>query len=1264
MTKKKNKKFKNFLRYSQRVDNPNTNWRVFNLFSFSNKSTIMQALEVYMKNFIVTNANEAVAKICYNFIDVACVYPITPSTEMAEFVDKLSFKDEKNFFGQKVLVREMQSEAGSIAMMHGALTSGALAATFTCSQGLLLMIPEMYRISAAHLPGVIHVASRAIARHALSILGDHSDVYACRQTGWAMLCSSSVQEALDFAAIAHLTAIDSSFPILHFFDGFRTSHEIQKIRIINNSYLKNILNYNQVQNFRNSSLSPSRNFIRGSNQNDDIFFQCCEANNIFEQKIFENICKYMDIFNNNFSENYHPFDFYGAPDAEYIIIAMGSVCLSIEEAVDYLNKTQNRKVGLIKVRLFRPFNSDYFCNIIPKSVKKISVIDKSKELGATGEPLFLDILPSVNNLNLNIQVLHGRYGLGGKNTSFKDILSVFENMFQKNSKKNFTVGINDDITNLSLNNFNNKFSKIQEINSATECKFFGLGTDGIIGAVKNSQVTLSPATPERSVTECKFFGPGSDGTIGAVKSPQVTLSPAAPERNVTECKFFGIGSDGMIGAVKNITEIIGENTDFNVQFYPQYDSKKSGGLTISHLRFSKEKIKSEYYIEKADYLICSNPEYVFKYDFTKNLKKNSIFLINSQDNIKIPKKLYDYIKINNIIIYVIDAKKIAEDLNLKSFYGIIMQGAFFKICLNLNFYKQKDFLKLIIKDFYYKKDPKLINSNINAFDIAFETVKKIDLCEKNIAENPEFEINMNDLPVSEILKFANGNTPAGSSLKNKFNSKKIPNWVPENCIQCGLCSLICPHGCIRTYIFEKNNYNNFFKTEKLDQENSIRQRQREYLLPTSKEVYFKNNENSNLNLKFANLFGDSKFNFSIYINSDYCTGCTLCSKICPGLKNKKALEIIENKKNNSNNNCENTFFEKIEIPDEIKNKFLINTVKGSQLREPLMRFSSACPGCGEMAYAKLVTQLFGERLVISNATGCSSIWGGSFYDVPYFKSKKNFLPAWQNSLFENAAEFGIGMLDAHKAIRNQILENIQELLTQKIKSELKNICLEYIQTFNSGEKNFEISQKLIKILENQDFSNKITEKILSKKEYLSKKSFWIFGGDGWAYDIGFGGLDHIIASGENINILVFDTEIYSNTGGQASKSTPKHAVAPFELAGKNKNKKSLAKMMMLYENVYIAQVSIGANPNQCVKVFCEAENYNGPALIIAYSPCIGHKIKGGLQNSLETQKLAVNSGYFDLFRYNPENKNLIYDSKSDKNLESKFFEQEKRFKQN
>ena len=1141
-----------------------------------------------MKDYIVTNANEAVARLCYNFIDVACVYPITPSTEMAEFVDKLSFKNEKNFFGQKVLVREMQSEAGSIAMMHGALTSGALAATFTCSQGLLLMIPEMYRISAAHLPGVIHVAARAVARHALSILGDHSDVYACRQTGWAMLCASSVQEAQDFAAIAHLAAIDSSFPILHFFDGFRTSHEIQKIREINKFYLEKLINYDKVQKFRNSSLSPFRDFIRGSNQNDDIFFQCCEASNIFEQKIFENICKYMNIFNNNFLTDYHPFDFYGVTDAEYVIIAMGSVCSTIEEAVDYLNKNQNKKVGLIKVRLFRPFNSDYLGKIIPKSVKKISVLDKSKELGTTGEPLFLDTLSSVNNLNLNIQVLHGRYGIGGKNTSFENILSIFENMFQENSKKIFTVGINDDVTNLSLNNFNNKFSKTQEIN------------------------------------------------------------------NAIECKFLGLGSDGMIGAVKNITKIIGENTDFNVQFYPQYDSKKSGGLTISHLRLSEKKIKSEYYIEKADYLICSNPEYIFKYDFTKSLKKNSVFLINSQENIKFPEKLYDFIKNNNIIIYIIDAKKIAEDLNLKSFYGIIMQGAFFKICSHLNFYKQKEFLKLIIKDFYYKKDAKIINSNINAFDIAFETVKKIDLCEKNVTKNPEFEINMNDLPVSEILKFANGNTPSGSSLKNKFNNKKIPNWIPENCIQCGLCSLICPHGCIRTYIFDKNSYNNLFKTEKLNQESSLRQCRKECLLPASKEVYCKNNEN--LNLKFANLFGDSKFNFSVYVNSEHCTGCTLCSKICPGMKNKKALEMTEN------NNSKTDFFEKIEIPEEIKNKFLVNTVKGSQLREPLMRFSSACPGCGETAYAKLVTQLFGERLIISNATGCSSIWGGSFYDVPYLKSKNGFLPAWQNSLFENAAEFGIGMHDAHTAIRNQILENIQELLTQKINPELKNICLEYIQNFNLGEKNFETSQKLIRILENLDFSNKITEKILSKKEYLSKKSFWIFGGDGWAYDIGFGGLDHIIASGENINILVFDTEIYSNTGGQASKSTPKHAIAPFELAGKTKNKKSLAKMMMLYENAYIAQVAIGANPAQCVKAFCEAENYSGPSLIIAYSPCIGHKINGGLQNSLEAQKLAVNSGYFDLFRYNPENKKLIYDSKSDKNLESKFFGHEKRFK--
>lgn len=1086
----------------------------------------------------VLSANEAVAKVSYEFIDVACVYPITPSSEMAEKVDRMSYENRKNLFGNKVLVKEMQSEAGSIAMMHGSLTSGALASTFTCSQGLLLMIPEMYRISASFLPGVIHVSSRTVAKHALSILGDHSDVYSCKQTGWAMICSSNVQESQDFAAISHLVSIDVGYPVLHFFDGFRTSHEIQKIRILEKNFLSELLNRESLQKFRNSSLNPCRKFLRGSNQGDEIFFQCCEAGNFITKKLSNSFVKYMNLFNSKFGTTYKPFEFYGHPNSEYVIIAMGSVCGTIEEIVDYM-VSKNKKVGLIKIRLFRPFLAEFLKDVLPKFVKKISVLDKSKEQCSAGEPLFLDILALSNELNLNAEILRGRYGIGGKNTTPEDILSVFENMFSENSKKEFTIGINDDITHLSLN-------CSQKISS---------------------------------------------------------------QNDVVSCKFFGFGSDGMVGAVKNITNLIGEHTDRNIQYYPQYDSKKSGGLTISHLRFGKNDIKSEYYINDADYLICNKPSYLFKYDFTESLKKNSKFLINCTEQIYFSKKLYEFVKENNVLVYSIDAKAIAEKLGLKAFYGVIMQGAFLKICSDLPFFDQKNLVKSFVESFYFKKNPKLIKSNLSAIDLSFSKVKKVEISDIKIAENIDYTRDLNDLSTSEVKDISNGNTPLGTSILNKLDNPKVPKWIPENCSQCGFCSIICPNSCIEIRSIDKK-YSDF-----------------------------------------PDLFGDSRLKFSLEITENQCTGCSLCTKICPGMKGKKALEMGEKSK---------IFGKKIEKYVDTKDKFPIDTVKGSQFRESLMKFSSACPGCGETAYVKLLTQLFGERLMISNATGCSSIWGGSFGNIPYFPSSRGFNPAWQNSLFEDAAEFGLGMFYAHKSIRENLFNKLQDLLRENINVELNETILDYVSTFNNGNKNFDISLKLAEFLEKNQEKSEIASEIFAKKEYLSKKSFWVVGGDGWAYDIGFGGLDHVLASGENINILVLDTEIYSNTGGQASKATPKHASALFELAGKLKNKKNLSKMMMAYEDIYVAQVSLGANLHQCVKAFCEAESYDGPSLIVSYSPCIGHKIKGGMSNSLEAQNLAVKSGEFDLFRYNPKI-GLISDSVSDSKFENLFFESERRF---
>lgn len=1107
-----------------------------------------------MSNYLTISANEAVSKVSYKFIDVSCVYPITPSSEISEKVYKMSYDGEKNIFGQTVIVREMQSEAGSSAVLHGALTSGSLCSTFTCSQGLLLMIPEMYRICGEFLPAVIHVSSRSVAKHALSIFCDHSDVYSCLQTGWAMICSSNVQEAHDFACISHMSAIESSYPFLHFFDGFRTSHEIQKVRIVDDKFILDNVNFECIQKFRNNALSNHRSFIRGSNQNDDIYFQCCEAGNKIQAKVTSNIEIYMNKFNEYFGTSYHPFDFYGDENAEYIIVALGSICGTTEEVVDFLN-SKNKKVGVTKVRVFRPFSSSHFVDLLPKTVKKVSVLDRSKTPGASGEALYLDVVSALYEHKINIEVLGGIYGLGGKNTSPSDILSVFENMFYDNSKRKFTVGIDDDVSYLSLN-------------------------------------------PSEHIE--------TDNSISL--------------------KFFGVGSDGMVGASKNIAKMIGESSELNVQYYPQYDSKKSGGLTISHIRFSDVPIKSEYYIEKANYVICSNFSYVSKYDFTESLKNGGTFLINcKEDKLKLPCKLCEFIKENNISVYSINAKKITSELNLGNFYGIVMQGAFLKICSHLEYQDKKDLIKRFVRDFYYKKNQKLIESNLRAIDLSFDEVKKVEkigILEENEHNYDTIDlINLNrgnNIPVSKFSEFFNGNTPCATSSKSIISSNKHPKWISENCSQCGLCSFICPHASIRSFVLDDN------EIKKLG------------------------------NIKHEKMFGSENKNFVISVSGKHCTGCSLCATVCPGRMGKKALEMSENSDSTEG-------FDFLENSKTNYKSKIVKTIRDVQFKESLMKFNSACPGCGETGYVRLISQLFGERLVISNATGCSSIWGGNASAVPYFVSKNGLNPAWQNSLFEDAAEFGFGMYLSHKSMREKILNLVEEILSLSHDDELKKLCSQYIETFNSGDENFEVSSKLVDELNKSQEKIEQIKKVLLNKEYVSKKSFWVIGGDGWAYDIGFGGLDHIMASGEDINILVLDTEIYSNTGGQASKATPEHASASFALGGKNQKKKNLSRMIMSYQTAYVAQVSMGANQNQCLKAIIEAEKFRGPSLIVAYAPCIGHGIKGGLSNSIDTQKLAVKSGHFDLFRFDPNKKELLKDSSSDENYMKEFMSHERRF---
>ena len=1102
------------------------------------------------------DGNNAAAHVSYAFTDIAAIYPITPSSVMAEVSDKWSADGRENIFGQKVKVVEMQSEAGAAGTVHGSLAAGALTTTFTASQGLLLMIPNMFKMAGELLPAVIDVSARTVASHALNIFGDHSDVYSCRQTGFAMLCEGNVQEVMDLTAVAHLTAIKSRVPFLNFFDGFRTSHEIQKIETWDYADLKEMCDMDAVDAFRKNALNPEHPVLRGTAQNGDIFFQAREACNKFYDAVPGIVKEYMDKVNAKIGTNYDLFNYYGAPDADNVIIAMGSVCDTIEETIDYLNAS-GKKVGLIKVRLYRPFSAKHLLGAIPKTTKVLTVLDRTKEPGAQGEPLFLDIVSALKDTEFtNLPVLGGRYGLGSKDTTPAQIISVYKNAEAK-GKKVFTLGICDDVTNLSL-------------------------TD--------------------------------------------TDNPDTTPAGTTSCKFWGLGSDGTVGANKNSIKIIGDHTDMFAQAYFEYDSKKSGGITISHLRFGHTPIRSTYYINKANFVACHNPSYVGKYDMVEDLKDGGTFLLNcgwDMDEIeaRLPGKDKRYLATHNIKFYTLDGVKAGKELGLGTRINTVLQAAFFKLA---NIIPQADAIKYM-KDAatasYGKKGEKIVAMNHAAIDMGAGAVVEVKIPDswKNApdsAEAPKATGSRKDLidfvnnietpvnahrgdmlPVSAFSGAEDGTFPQGSAAYEKRGiAVDVPVWQPENCIQCNFCAYVCPHAVIRPIVM------------------------------TDEEA-----AKAPAGMNAIDMTGMPGYKFAMAPSVLDCTGCGSCANVCPGKKGAKALVM---KPLDDNLNSQNLFAYGLSLPakPEVAEKYKETTVKGSQFKQPLLEFSGACGGCGETPYAKLVTQLFGDRMYIANATGCSSIWGGSAPSTPYTVNSKGFGPAWANSLFEDNAEFGYGMFLAQSTLRNQAIAKVIEL-SKKAEGATKAACETYLSTVNNGNENLIATENLIAELEKCGCDE--GKAILKNKEFLAKKSNWVFGGDGWAFDIGFGGLDHVIASGEDINILVFNTEVYSNTGGQSSKATPTGAVAQFAAAGKDVKQKDLAAIAMSYGYVYVAQIGMGADYNQCIKALVEAENYNGPSIVIAYAPCINHGIKGGLVNSQTEIKDAVAAGYWHNFRFDP-----------------------------
>ena len=1128
------------------------------------------------------DGNSAAAHVSYAFTDVAAIYPITPSSNMAEETDKMAAAGMKNLFGQTVKVTEMQSEAGAAGAVHGSLAAGALTTTYTASQGLLLMIPNMYKIAGELLPGVINVSARALASHALSIFGDHSDIYACRQTGFAMLCSNSPQEVMDLGAVAHLSAIKGRVPFLHFFDGFRTSHEIQKIQVWDYKDLDEMLDKEAVAAFRRRSLNPEHPAQRGTAQNPDIFFQAREASNKYYDEAVGVVEDYMNKVNEKLGTDYKLFNYYGAPDAEKVIIAMGSVCDTIEETVDYLN-AQGQKVGLIKVRLYRPFSVKHLLAAIPASVKTIAVLDRTKEPGSLGEPLYLDIVAALRDSQFeNVPVYSGRYGLGSKDTTPAQIIAAFDNMTAASPKKRFTIGIVDDVTNLSL-------------------------------------------------------------PVGE----NVDTTPAGTH----SCKFWGLGADGTVGANKNSIKIIGDNTDMYAQGYFSYDSKKSGGVTVSHLRFGEKPIKSTYLISMADFVACHNPSYMGKYDIVEDIKPGGTFLLNCSWDVnelsqRLSAKDKRFLANNNVQFYTIDATHIAKELGLGGRVNTILQAAFFKLSGIIPEDKAVELMKAAATKSYGKKGEKVVAMNHAAIERGVQGAVKVEIpadWANATGEDAEMKVSgtgrladyINNvlipvnaqrgdkLPVSTFVDAADGEVPLGSAAFEKRGiAVDVPQWIPENCIQCNFCSYVCPHAVIRPVAM------------------------------TEEEA-----AKAPKGMQYKDMTGVPGMKFAMTISALDCTGCGSCANVCPGFKGAKALEM-KPLDSQLESQLGFDYGQSLDQKPEVAEKFKDTTVKGSQFNQPLLEFSGACAGCGETPYAKLATQLFGDRMYIANATGCSSIWGGSSPSTPYTTNKDGHGPAWQNSLFEDNAEFGYGMLLANKAIRGRLADLTRQLIAvDYCWDELKAAGQKWLDTMEDSAKNKDATTRYIAALEagiDVDLTGTQWEKewlengkkcpceactlarqILADKDYLNKKSIWILGGDGWAYDIGFGGLDHVIASGEDVNILVFDTEVYSNTGGQSSKSTPTGAIAQFAAAGKTQKKKDLAAIAMSYGYVYVAQVAQGADYNQCLKAFHEAESYHGPSIIIAYAPCINHGIKGGMGIAQTEEKKAVAAGYWNMFRYDP-----------------------------
>jgi len=1115
------------------------------------------------RKIISMDGNTAAAHVSYAFTEVAAIYPITPSSPMAEITDTWSATGLKNIFGETVKVVELQSEAGAAGTVHGSLAAGALTTTYTASQGLLLMIPNMYKMAGELLPCVIHVSARCVATHALNIFGDHSDVYACRQTGFAMIASTNPQEVMDLGAVAHLSAIKGRVPFVHFFDGFRTSHEIQKVQAWDYKDLEEMIDKDAIAEFRKRSLNPEHPVLRGSAENGDIFFQHREACNKYYDALPAVVEEYMEKVNAKIGSNYKLFNYYGAPDADRVIIAMGSVCDTIEEVIDYMT-AMGEKVGLIKVRLYRPFVAERLIETLPKTVKKIAVLDRTKEPGSLGEPLYLDVVTALAQAGVNVTIVGGRYGLGSKDTPPKSIFAVYENLNQDKPKNGFTISIVDDVTGHSLEE-----------------------------------------------------KPAPDTT------PKGTIS----------CKFWGLGGDGTVGANKNSIKIIGDYTDKYIQAYFQYDSKKTGGVTISHLRFGDKPIKSTYYVTKADFVACHSPSYMLKgYKIVQDVKPGGTFLLNCQWTPEeldqhLPAEVKSYIANNNINFYTVNAIDMAREIGMGKRTNTILQSAFFKLANIMPVDEAVKHMKEMAKKSYMKKGEAVVEMNYKAIDLGVDALVKIDVPEswktvevvkeeeKVTGDRPELvkfvkevvlptaRMDGDSLPVSKFIPHVDGTFPQGSAAYEKRGvAVEVPEWIPENCIQCNQCAYVCPHATIRAFA--------------LSEEEAANAPAQTKLVPMRGK-------------------GVEQYKFAISISPLDCMGCTLCAKVCPAKNKALVMQPQE-----SQLEQQEVFNYMVENVSKKETPFADTTIKGSQFNQPLLEFSGSCAGCAETSYARLVTQLFGERMYIANATGCSSIWGGSAPSTPYTVNRASKRgPAWANSLFEDNAEFGYGMYLAQKTIREKLIKYVKSL-DYSAYPEKQAIIDRYLETIDDGKENEAASIALVNMLEElvcKDPCNccETERKILAEKSYLSKKSVWIFGGDGWAYDIGFGGLDHVIASGENVNIMVFDTEVYSNTGGQASKASNLGQVAQFAAAGKAIGKKNLAEIAMSYGYVYVAQIAMGADMNQTLKAILEAEAYPGPSIIICYAPCEMHGLKGGMANCQLEMKRAVEVGYWQLFRYNP-----------------------------